>query len=438
MMVLIMANINYLVILICSTVFLLSSFVSSQQKLRNLEDPTEFFKYALYLRTDHPEYYAKNFKGITDHYNKLISATEAKRLSLNTRSSDNNGQPNSVFNSAGPRTPMQHDGLSRWPPRIPQGNNASPSRPKSEQKAGRTYSRSLSSTVSPKDEAIQKVMRDILKAETTNATNPDLDWARKCFTLGYNNTNGSCQSEPEVIKLAPNETICLTYFKFGCQYQLNQDFCVAGVDEVMKNTSFTCDLNINGDSELMSIQCCMACKSGINAAISKDSCDMHLDNSMPSFAQEKCCNSFLNQNISVSTTESIPVSFKPGSMNAIMSDLDDQVSNSTTFKLSNSLDSTTESIKPGSLNEVVVHLDDRFSNNETNKPEIDSSTVPETSTLPTTTTTIATPSTSTESTTAPSTTTTAATTTTITTELTTTTSTTTNYVRNNNSTTNNH
>ncbi|XP_025017561.1 uncharacterized protein LOC107366859 isoform X2 [Tetranychus urticae] len=399
MMVLIMANINYLVILICSTVFLLSSFVSSQQKLRNLEDPTEFFKYALYLRTDHPEYYAKNFKGITDHYNKLISATEAKRLSLNTRSSDNNGQPNSVFNSAGPRTPMQHDGLSRWPPRIPQGNNASPSRPKSEQKAGRTYSRSLSSTVSPKDEAIQKVMRDILKAETTNATNPDLDWARKCFTLGYNNTNGSCQSEPEVIKLAPNETICLTYFKFGCQYQLNQDFCVAGVDEVMKNTSFTCDLNINGDSELMSIQCCMACKSGINAAISKDSCDMHLDNSMPSFAQEKCCNSFLNQNIS---------------------------------------DSTTESIKPGSLNEVVVHLDDRFSNNETNKPEIDSSTVPETSTLPTTTTTIATPSTSTESTTAPSTTTTAATTTTITTELTTTTSTTTNYVRNNNSTTNNH
>ncbi|XP_015789997.1 uncharacterized protein LOC107366866 [Tetranychus urticae] len=279
---------------------------------------------------------------------------------------------------------MQHDGLYRWLPRIPQDNNASPSRPKSEQKAGRARSRLLISTVSLKDEAYEKVIRAISDAETVR-TNPDLARARKCFTLGYNNTNGSCQSEPEVIKLASNETICGSYFELGCQYQLNQDLCVAAMDEVMKNTSLNCDFNINGDSELMSVQCCMACKSGINTAIFKDSCDMHLDNSMPSFAQEKCCNIFSNQNASVSTTESIPTSFEPDSMYTIY-DLDDQVSNSTTFKLSNSLDSTTESIKPGFLNEVVVHLEDRVSNNETNKLGIDSSTVPETSTLPTTTT----------------------------------------------------
>ncbi|XP_015789996.1 uncharacterized protein LOC107366865 [Tetranychus urticae] len=97
MMVLIMANINYLVILICSTVFLLSSFVSSQQKSKNAGDPREFYNYAVYLRTHHPEYYAKNYYGIIGHYNKLISATEAKRnrsyggISKNNRKLKRNG-----------------------------------------------------------------------------------------------------------------------------------------------------------------------------------------------------------------------------------------------------------------------------------------------------------------------------------------------------------
>uniref|UniRef100_T1KRZ6 Uncharacterized protein n=1 Tax=Tetranychus urticae TaxID=32264 RepID=T1KRZ6_TETUR len=331
-------------------------------KLKYLEgnysiNPREFHNYALYLRAHHPEYYAKNFKAINDHYNKLISATEAKRFSSNTRTSNNNEQRNNVSNSPGPRTPMQHDGLYRWLPRIPQDNNASPSRPKSEQKAGRARSRLLISTVSLKDEAYEKVIRAISDAETVR-TNPDLARARKCFTLGYNNTNGSCQSEPEVIKLASNETICGSYFELGCQYQLNQDLCVAAMDEVMKNTSLNCDFNINGDSELMSVQCCMACKSGINTAIFKDSCDMHLDNSMPSFAQEKCCNIFSNQNASGNYLINNSSLFADFLFHFHV--FNDQVSNSTTFKLSNSLDSTTESIKPGFLNEVVVHLEDRY------------------------------------------------------------------------------